>query len=80
MLEAMRRTDGVTPYHSDANFILFRTGLPAPVLFTRLVQRGVLVRDVSGQPMLDRCLRVTIGTPDENARFLEALRESVMAP
>src|SRR5712692_1857142 len=37
MLEAMRGTDGVTPYHSDANFILFRTGLPAPVLFTRLV-------------------------------------------
>ena len=77
--EAMRRIAGVIAYRSDANFILFRTGLPASVLFTRLLQRGVLVRDVSSQPMLDRCLRLTIGTPAENEQFLEALRGSVVA-
>ena len=38
-----------------------------------LVDHGVLVRDCSGWPRLDGCLRVTIGTPDENDRFLAAL-------
>ncbi len=80
VLEMLRRTDGVMAYRSDANFILFRTELPAAVLFMRLLQRGVLVRDVSHQPMLERCLRVTIGMPDENDRFLGALRDSVVAP
>ncbi len=47
------------------------------MVFERLIHRGVLVRDVSGYPMLDRCLRVSVGTPDENARFLAALREAV---
>jgi histidinol-phosphate aminotransferase len=80
MFEKMRAMDGVTPYRSNANFILFRTGLAASTLFARLVQRGVLVRDVSSQPLLDRCLRVTVGTPDENERFLDALRASVETP
>ena len=79
VLEMLRRTDGVTAYRSDANFILFRTELPAAVLFLRLLQRGALVRDVSHQPMLERCLRVTIGMPDENDRFLGALRASMEA-
>src|SRR5439155_1491215 len=79
VVEMLRRTDGVTAYRSDANFILFRTELPAAVLFLRLLQRGALVRDVSHQPMLERCLRVTIGMPDENDRFLGALRASMEA-
>lgn len=74
---AMRDIDGVVPYPSEANFILFRTPLSASILFERLLRRGVVVRDVSNQPLLDRCLRVTIGTPEDNGRFLEALRASV---
>jgi len=41
------------------------------------VQPGVLVRDCSGWPRLEDCLRVTVGTPDENDTFLAALRASV---
>ena len=40
-----------------------------------LVDRGVLVRDCSRWPRLDDCLRVTVGTPEEDDRFLDALRE-----
>src|SRR5256886_12629697 len=47
VLEMLRRTDGVTAYRSDANFILFRTELPAAVLFLRLLQPGAVVRDLS---------------------------------
>jgi hypothetical protein len=40
-----------------------------------LVDRSVLIRDCSSWPRLDDCLRVTIGTPDENSEFLAALAD-----
>ncbi len=75
--KALKAMDGVTHYPSETNFILFRTELSGPILFERLQQRGVLVRDVSTSPLLERCLRVTIGTPEENGLFLDALRASL---
>ncbi len=74
---ALAAMGGVTSYPSETNFILFRTELTAPVVFERLLARGVLVRDVSTTPLLERCLRVTVGTPDENTQFLDALRASL---
>jgi histidinol-phosphate aminotransferase len=38
-----------------------------------MLRRGVLVRDVTSYPRLERCLRVTVGTPEENDAFLHAL-------
>ncbi len=61
---------------SGANFILFRTrGAPGRQVWQGLLDRGVLIRDCSGWPRLDGCLRVTIGTPAENDAFLAALGE-----
>ncbi|MFW2334612.1 histidinol-phosphate transaminase [Ilumatobacter sp.] len=66
----------VTP--SGANFILFRpTDVRGREVWQGLLDRGVLVRDCSGWPRLADCLRVTVGTPDENDTFLDALREVV---
>jgi histidinol-phosphate aminotransferase len=59
---------------SAANFILFRPrGRGAKEVWQLLVEKSVLVRDLSGLPGLENCLRVTIGTPEENRRFLGAL-------
>lgn len=64
----------VTP--SGANFILFRPQTMAGrELWQALVDRSVLVRDCSGWPRLTDRLRVTVGTPDENDAFLDALKE-----
>ena len=61
---------------SAANFILFRpTTRDADDVWQRLVDRSVLVRNCSGWPGLQGCLRVTIGTPAEDDRFLAALTE-----
>ena len=61
---------------SDANFVLFRPiALDGRAVWERLVERSVLVRDCTTWAGLDGCLRVTVGTPDENALFLDALRE-----
>ena len=77
MSEAMAQIPGIAPHRSQTNFILFSTAIPPAVLYERLRQRGVLVRDVSNAPLLGRCLRVTVGEPEENDLFLQALRASV---
>jgi histidinol-phosphate aminotransferase len=67
----------VTVYPSEANFLLFRVANAAEV-FSGLKQRGVLIKNLSGgHPMLQDCLRVTVGTPEENERFMAALKESL---
>lgn len=64
----------VHQWPSDANFVLFRPlGVPAGEVWRGLLERSVLVRDVSSREGLEGCLRVTVGTPEENDRFLEAL-------
>jgi histidinol-phosphate aminotransferase len=69
-LSAMR---GVDTYPSDANFILFRIAHAARV-HQALTERGILVKNLHGShPRLAGCLRVTVGAPDENTRFLAAL-------
>ncbi len=69
--------DGVTVFPSGANFVLLRVHGDGHALWQRLVDRGVLVRDFSGWPRLAECLRITVGTPEENDTFLAALREAV---
>ena len=67
---------GLDVWPSQSNFILFRTsptGHSGDDVWQALVDRSVLVRNCSGWPRLTDCLRVTVGTPPENDRFLEAL-------
>lgn len=66
---------GVEVFDSVANFLLLRTAVPD--LFDRLLARGVLVRDFSSVDRLEGCLRVTVGTPEEDDLFLRALAESL---
>jgi histidinol-phosphate aminotransferase len=74
---ALGEIDHVTAFPSGANFVLFRVDGDGHALWRALVERGVLVRDCSGWPRLAGCLRVTVGTPEENTAFLAALRASV---
>lgn len=66
----------VEQWPSEANFILFRpTVRSGEEVWSELVDRSVLIRNCASWPGLDDCLRVTIGTPEENDRFLAALEE-----
>jgi histidinol-phosphate aminotransferase len=68
----------VESWPSDANFILFRPlAASAREVWSHLLDRSVLVRDCSEWPGLSGCLRVTVGLPEENDRFLAALDESL---
>ena len=79
LFDELKRMPGVRPFPSDANFILFRTGR-AERVFNGLRQHGILIKNLHGShPSLADCLRVTVGTPDENVRFLDALSKTVNA-
>lgn len=77
LIDGMKRIPGVKPYPSHANYVLLRVD-NARIIWEMLYARGILVRDFSGAPYLDNCLRVSVGTPEENDAFLRALRDAVM--
>ena len=67
----------VKVYPSAANFLLFRVE-NAGAIFYGLKERSILIKNLSGgHPMLEDCLRVTVGTQAENERFMLALKESL---
>ncbi len=66
--------EGITAYPSKTNFILFRVA-GAGRIFEGLKERGILIRNMDSPGPLADCLRVTVGTPDENAEFLKVLKE-----
>jgi histidinol-phosphate aminotransferase len=73
---ATLKTLDIEVFPSGANFVLFRTkSKPGRAVWQGLLDRSVLIRDCSGWPRLENCLRVTIGTPEEDDAFLVALTE-----
>lgn len=75
-VEAALRTQGgvLQVWPSQANFLCFRVA-DATATWSALAAHGVLVRNIAHYPQLENCLRVSIGTPVENDRFLVALRD-----
>ena len=59
-------------YPSDANFVLAKTREPR-VTYNYLVEKSIIVRDRSKVALCDGCLRITVGTPEENKQLIEAL-------
>ncbi|MCI1779909.1 MAG: histidinol-phosphate transaminase [Bacteroidales bacterium] len=75
LLEILPGIKGITKvFHSDANFILARFE-DAAGTYDFLQQRGIIVRNRSNVPNCEGCLRIAVGTPEENARLLNALCE-----
>jgi histidinol-phosphate aminotransferase len=72
---ALAREVGFTPLPSATNFVTIDVGgvERAKALVAALAERGVFIR-MPAAPPLDRCVRVTVGTPEERAAFAEALR------
>lgn len=59
-------------YPSDANFLLAKT-TDAKGIYNHLVEKGIIVRDRSKVELCNGCLRITVGTPDENSVLLETI-------
>jgi histidinol-phosphate aminotransferase len=75
---ALRALPGVRPYPSEANMILARVP-DSKAAFEGMRARGVLVKNIAtlGHPLLANCLRITVGTPEENTQMIDALKASL---
>ncbi len=80
MLGRLQTMNGIDPYPSQANFILTRVAEGrTESVFDTLKQSGVLVKNLHGShPMLQDCLRLTVGTAEENARLLTVLGKALV--
>ena len=78
--KTLGKIDGIKPYPSDANFILFKVNkasLSSSTVTKRLENLNVLVKNRGNLPLLTNCIRVTVGTRKMNMAFLSALKESL---
>ncbi|SPQ00976.1 Histidinol-phosphate aminotransferase [Candidatus Sulfobium mesophilum] len=72
LFKEMAKINGIRPYPSEANFILFSVNDPKKA-YASLLNKGILVRNMGDA--VRGCLRVTVGKPGENTAFLRALKE-----
>ncbi len=74
LFKELSKMQGVQPFPSEANFILFRV-LDTETAYNKFIELGVLIRNMSG--VVKNALRVTVGTPDENAIFIDAMKKAL---
>ena len=80
VFNALQQIEGVQAYASAANFILFKVVTAnADTVFEKLLAQKVLIKNLSAQAGLHQCLRVTIGSEQENEIFLQALRNALIS-
>lgn len=71
----LQTIEGLEAVRSEANFMLVRSRIKPRRVFEELLRRDILIRDVSGYPLLRDYFRVSVGTPVENELLLSALDE-----
>jgi histidinol-phosphate aminotransferase len=80
LIKNLQQIDGVEPYPSAANFILFKVtkgNLTSAEVAERMENMNVLVKDRGHLPLLENCIRVTVGTRNMNESFLSTLKTSL---
>lgn len=76
LMDELSKLPAITVYPSNSNFILFQAPEGGEKLFNNLKKNGTLLRNLNSHPRLKNCLRVTIGTKQENDQFLDQLRKA----
>lgn len=78
IVDGLSGLDGVEVFPTEANFVMFRVPQAVALWRDLLHNHSVLIRDVSRTPGLDDCLRVTIGSHEDNTRFLAAMNDLLL--
>jgi histidinol-phosphate aminotransferase len=74
LFDRLASLPGISPYPSEANFILFKTANAAKI-FQGLLKRGVLVKNMD--KVISNTIRVTVGSPNENNLFIGSLKKAL---
>jgi histidinol-phosphate aminotransferase len=78
IFSVLQTMDGITPYPSKANFILFQTkNISASILYQLLIEQEISVRQLTKYIFCKESLRFTISSPKNNRRFLDTLKEII---
>jgi len=75
MFDELKSIRGLAPVPSKANFMVVKTSISPKVVFDEMLKRDILIRDVSKYPMLGNYFRFSVGTPEENNAFIQALKD-----
>jgi histidinol-phosphate aminotransferase len=75
LIRRLNRMDGVRPFDSETNFVLFQVEKSSDEVYEALLKKGVIVRDIGRVLHLENCLRVTVAPSPMMERFLTALEE-----
>lgn len=78
LLNALGKMEGLRPYPSEANFIFFSCDFDTDSVYSSLVQEGILIKNLNSPGILKNCMRVTVGTRDENETFLKTLKKVLL--
>lgn len=68
---------GIRPMRSDANFLFFCCDFDSYRIYKRLLDQGILIKNLPVLGNLRNCMRVTVGKPEENEEFLRVLQEFI---
>jgi histidinol-phosphate aminotransferase len=75
LIEGLRRVNGIDVLSSKTNFVTFKPHKNVERVYSELLEKGIIVKDLGDLPLIGHCLRVTVGLPDMNDRFLDAIAE-----
>jgi len=79
LIKELLKIDNITVFQSATNFVLFRLeNQSADNVFEKLINQKILVKNMSNTPSLNNCLRVTVGTKNENELFIQSLKNSII--
>ncbi|MCX5838910.1 MAG: histidinol-phosphate transaminase [Deltaproteobacteria bacterium] len=74
LFAALKSIPGIRPRPTDANFIFFDCDFDADRVYEQLMMQGILIRNFNAPGTMRNFMRVTVGTREENGRFIEVLR------
>ncbi len=77
LFAAMKTIPGIHPRPTDANFIFFDCDFDADRVYTKLMERGILIKNFNAPGTMKNFMRVTVGTREENSMFIEVLQDII---
>ena len=75
LVKDLRRVKGLVVFESKANFVTFRPHSNSTQVYADLLDKGIIIKDLGDSPIIGHCLRVTVGLPEMNSRFLVQYRQ-----
>ena len=75
MIQELETIKSIKVYPSDTNFFIVEGEMNGSEIAQRLEEASISVRDMSKQPLLENCIRVSVGLQEENEKFVDALKK-----